>query len=103
MHQPSHQKNRCVRVVADHITSAEVCNHPANRSAHSRESHGGANLDDRNAAVLISNPALTPVLNTALVQTTQVAPTILKALGLDPSELQSVKIEGTEALPALPF
>lgn len=65
--------------------------------------HGGANLDDRNVAVLVSNPALTLAINTALVQTTQVAPTILKALGLDPAELQAVKIEGTEELPALPF
>jgi hypothetical protein len=65
--------------------------------------HGGANLDDRNVAVLVSNPALTPSVNTALVQTTQIAPTILKALGLDPAELQAVKIEGTQELPALPF
>jgi hypothetical protein len=65
--------------------------------------HGGANLDDRNVAVLVSNPHLSPKLITALVQTTQVAPTILKALGLDPAQLQSVAIEGTQELPALPF
>ena len=29
----------------------------------------------------------------------QVAPTILKALGLDPNALQAVKIEGTQVLP----
>ena len=65
--------------------------------------HGGANLDDRNVAVLVSNPKLAPKTITALVQTTQVAPTILKALGLDPKELQAVQIEGTQELPALPF
>jgi len=65
--------------------------------------HGGANLDDRNVAVLISNPGLKAQTVTALVQTTQVAPTILKALGLDPKELQAVGIEGTQELPALPF
>jgi hypothetical protein len=31
----------------------------------------------------------------------QVAPTILKALGLDPNALQSVVMEGTEVLPGL--
>ncbi len=33
------------------------------------------------------------------VETTQIAPTILKALGLDPRALQAVRIEGTEVLP----
>ncbi|MEO8884134.1 MAG: alkaline phosphatase family protein, partial [Devosia sp.] len=65
--------------------------------------HGGANLDDRNVAVLVSNPQLQPRTITALVQTTQVAPTILRALGLDPAQLQAVQIEGTQELPALPF
>lgn len=65
--------------------------------------HGGANMDDRNVAVIISNPHLDAARNTALVQTTQVAPTILKALGLDPAALQAVQIEGTQSLPALPF
>jgi hypothetical protein len=33
----------------------------------------------------------------------QVAPTILKALGLDPSALDAVREEGTQVLPELPF
>jgi hypothetical protein len=37
------------------------------------------------------------------VTTTQVAPTILKALGLDPQALHSMRKEGTESLPALRF
>jgi hypothetical protein len=37
------------------------------------------------------------------VQTKQVAPTILKALGLDPASLQAVQKEGTQELPGLPF
>ena len=65
--------------------------------------HGGANLDDRNVLVLLSNPHIAASTSTALVQTTEVAPTILKALGLDPKELQAVQIEGTQELPALPF
>jgi len=35
----------------------------------------------------------------ASVETTQIAPTILQLLGLDPSQLQAVHIEHTEALP----
>jgi hypothetical protein len=35
------------------------------------------------------------------VMTTQVAPTILRSLGLDPDDLHSVKLEGTQVLPGL--
>jgi hypothetical protein len=65
--------------------------------------HGGANWNDRNVALLLSSPALSAMNVPALVQTTQVAPTILRALGYDETELQAVKIEGTQDLPALPF
>ena len=65
--------------------------------------HGGSNMDDRSVALLISNPRLQPQVITALVQTTEVAPTILKAFGYNPNELQAVKIEGTQELPGLPF
>jgi hypothetical protein len=65
--------------------------------------HGGSNIDDVNVALLLSNPGIKAASIGGLVQTTQVAPTILKALGLDPNELQAVKKEGTQALPALPF
>jgi hypothetical protein len=33
------------------------------------------------------------------VSTRQVAPTILKVLGLDPDKLQGAKLEGTQPLP----
>jgi hypothetical protein len=65
--------------------------------------HGGFNLDDRSVALLISSPRLHVQSITAVVQTTQVAPTILKALGFDPNELQAVREEGTQQLPGLPF
>jgi hypothetical protein len=65
--------------------------------------HGGFNVDDRSVALLISNPRLPAKSIAAAVQTTQVAPTILKALGLDANELEAVGIEGTQELPALPF
>ncbi|MBV9166537.1 MAG: hypothetical protein JO342_10310 [Solirubrobacterales bacterium] len=40
-----------------------------------------------------------PGSRTNSVETTQIAPTILHLLGLDPNELQAVKIEGTKILP----
>ena len=35
------------------------------------------------------------------VETTQIAPTILDLLGLDPNALQAVQIEGTQVLPGI--
>jgi len=35
------------------------------------------------------------------VLSSQVAPTILSFLGIDPKELKSVRVEGTETLPGL--
>ena len=35
------------------------------------------------------------------VETTQIAPTILQLLGLDPEQLQAVQIEGTRVLPGI--
>ncbi len=49
--------------------------------------------------MLLSNPSLYPHTVTTPVQTMQVAPTILQALGLDPNALQSVALEGTQTLP----
>jgi hypothetical protein len=37
------------------------------------------------------------------VETTQVAPTILKILGLDPKRLDAVRKEGTPVLPGIEF
>jgi len=65
--------------------------------------HGGMNFYDRSVALLVSNPGLKGKTVGALVQTTQVAPTILKALGYNPNELQAVTAEGTQELPSLPF
>jgi predicted AlkP superfamily pyrophosphatase or phosphodiesterase len=61
--------------------------------------HGGFNPDDVHVAMLVSNPKLSPSTVTSPVATTQIAPTILNALGLDPDELDAVKIERTKALP----
>src|SRR5262245_14538216 len=63
--------------------------------------HGGFAHDDTNVMLLVSNPELEPKTLTTAVETAQVGPTILEALGLDPEKLQAVRIEGTVVLPAL--
>ena len=73
------------------------------KSTHKQAEHGGFAHDDINVMLLLSNPSLDPKTITSSVQTMQVAPTILKALGLSPSSLQGVQREGTQALPGLPF
>jgi type I phosphodiesterase/nucleotide pyrophosphatase len=65
--------------------------------------HGGFAIDDRNVLLIVSNSSFAPKLFTGAVETRQVAPTILQALGYDPSALQAVQKEGTEVLPGLPF
>ncbi|WP_348260741.1 alkaline phosphatase family protein [Telmatobacter sp. DSM 110680] len=63
--------------------------------------HGGFSHDDTNVMLLVSNPALVPHTVYSEVGTLQVAPSILKALGLDPSKLDGVRLEGTGVLPDL--
>jgi hypothetical protein len=65
--------------------------------------HGGFSHDDTNVMLLLSNPNFKPRTVSAEVGTAQVAPTILKALGLSPGLLDAVRAEGTGMLPALPF
>ncbi len=72
-------------------------------STKKQEEHGGFSHDDTNVIMLLSNPAFRASAVNTPVQTMQVAPTILKALGLDPNQLQSVQMEGTAVLPATQF
>jgi hypothetical protein len=65
--------------------------------------HGGFAHDDTNVLLLLANPGILPRTITANVETTQIAPTILKALGLPPSELEAVRQEGTATLPGSNF
>ncbi len=60
--------------------------------------HGGFAHDDVNVVMLFSNPAFTGRTVSAAAETSQVAPTILKALGLDPKALDAVRLEGTAVL-----
>jgi Type I phosphodiesterase / nucleotide pyrophosphatase len=65
--------------------------------------HGGFSRDDTNVMLLLSNPKFTSRTVASPVETMQVAPTILKALGLDPEKLDGVRLEGTQSLPAVQF
>jgi hypothetical protein len=61
--------------------------------------HGGFAHDDTNVMLLVANPHFRAQTVSALTATAQVAPTILKALGLDPNQLDAVREEGTAVLP----
>jgi hypothetical protein len=74
--------------------------------------HGGFAPDDTHVALLVVNGA-TLVRDeamgaqtggrtvTAAVETTQVAPTVLAALGLDPAKLDAVRLQHVAVLPAV--
>ena len=64
--------------------------------------HGGDDPQDRDVPILVVSPTLQHGgLIGAPVETTQIAPTILTLLGLDPGQLQAVRIEHTQVLPGL--
>jgi hypothetical protein len=61
--------------------------------------HGGADPQDRNVPLVLSGGSTHAGSSDATVETTRIAPTILRLLGLSPRELQAVRIEGTRSLP----
>jgi hypothetical protein len=62
--------------------------------------HGGANPQDRDVPLVVSGGAIADhQVNDSWVETTQIAPTILRLLGLNPTALRAVQIEHTRALP----
>jgi hypothetical protein len=66
---------------------------------HKIAEHGGDHPEDRNVPILVVLPGVP--LGTAVtkpVETTQIAPTILELLGLNPKELIAVRVEGTQSL-----
>ncbi len=72
-------------------------------SSKKQEEHGGFSHDDTNVVLLLSNPSFKQRTVYAAVENTQIAPTILKALGLNPHALQAVELEGTGVLPDVRF
>jgi type I phosphodiesterase/nucleotide pyrophosphatase len=64
--------------------------------------HGGDDPQDRNVPILVVTPGPRPGRTIgAPVETTQIAPTILTLLGLNPNQLQAVRIEHTRMLPGI--
>jgi hypothetical protein len=63
--------------------------------------HGGDNPADRDVPIVVYAPGVEPRGSDRWVETTQIAPTILALLGLDPDTLKAVRIEGTQVLPGL--
>lgn len=61
--------------------------------------HGGADRQDRNVPIVVNGPGVghDKVITTA-VQTTQIAPTILRLLDLDADQLRAVQREHTQPL-----
>jgi len=63
--------------------------------------HGGFNEDDTHVALLVANPHFDEERISRPVETTQIAPTILSFLDLDPQKLQAVGLENTKILPGI--
>jgi Type I phosphodiesterase / nucleotide pyrophosphatase len=63
--------------------------------------HGGFNEDDVHTALLVALDGIEPAVIKSAVTNQQVAATIVKALGLDPDQLQAVRHEQIHVLPFL--
>jgi len=63
--------------------------------------HGGFAEDDRNVGLLVWNPGITAATVNDNVETRQIAPTILNALGINPKELAGARQENSKVLPGL--
>jgi arylsulfatase A-like enzyme len=63
--------------------------------------HGGGAPGDTEVALLVAGGRVRPGVVKSRVFTTQVAPTILEALGLEPEALKAVRKEHTRSLPGL--
>ena len=61
--------------------------------------HGGFAHDDTNVVMMVAHPGFKAMTVSAVTSTAQVAPTIVKALGLSPGALDAVRAEGTAVLP----
>ena len=72
-------------------------------SSKKQAEHGGFGHDDTNVVMLLSNPRFAPRTVQAAVGTAQVAPTILRALGISTQALDAVRAEGTGVLPSVQF
>jgi hypothetical protein len=65
--------------------------------------HGGLGENDTHVPLIVFVPGLDAASVHTQVQTTQIAPTVLGLLKLDPNSLAAVQQEGTPVLPGLPL
>jgi hypothetical protein len=65
--------------------------------------HGGFQENELHVPILIVHNTIKPGVIHAPVTTTQIAPTILSLLNIEPRILQGVQIEGAAVLPGLPL
>jgi hypothetical protein len=63
--------------------------------------HGGNTDTDRHVPIMVCNPRLGKIEMKGAVQTTQIAPSILRMLSIDPGQLEAVRTEKTQMLPGL--
>jgi arylsulfatase A-like enzyme len=71
-----------------------------------RAEHGGFSPDDRDVPLIVWSSRLGAAADRSVavpVETRQIAPTVLAALGLHARELSGVRAEGTRPLPGLPL
>jgi hypothetical protein len=59
------------------------------------------NTGDTHVLMVVSGPGIPVQVESSSVETTQVAPTVLALLGLNPNALTAVQVEGTRVLPGL--
>ena len=64
--------------------------------------HGGFNENETHVPLLIVHSTIQPGIERQPVTTTQIAPTILTLLNINPNLLQAVKSEGVTVLPGVP-
>ena len=61
--------------------------------------HGGFSFGDTNVGLIVANPSLDARTVKTPVATSQVAVTLLEALGIEENQLDAVRKEGTTVLP----
>ena len=59
------------------------------------------NVEDWHVLMLVAGPGVRAQVHDDAVETTQVTPTVLSLLGLDPAALSAVRMEGTRVLPGV--
>ena len=73
----------------------------ADKKAAILSEHGGLQNEDTNVALLVSGKQLTGRVDKTWVPTTQIAPLVLRILGMEKMDLQALHQEHTPALPGI--